>query len=256
MPSSLDHVERDVEADEERHGGREGAVALGLGLGVLAPVEVVAAARIVGGVFERALGDGGEAEAGRAHQRLLGPGDDDVDPPLVLAQLGRAEARDGVDGEDRVVRAGDLGDRGDVVHDAGRGLAQRGEDDLDAVVLAQEAVDLGGVEALAPAGLVADGLRAERVGELDPALAELAGGAGEHGGAGRTRLAAADSMPPDPLAAKASTGFSVWKTWAASPAPARRARRTPGRGGRASARPSPATPQAERASARRSSGTA
>src|SRR5215210_9337759 len=38
-----DHVERDVEAEEQRHGGREGAVALGLRLGRLAPVEVVAA---------------------------------------------------------------------------------------------------------------------------------------------------------------------------------------------------------------------
>ena len=48
-----DHVERDVEAEEQRHGGREGRVALALGLEVLAPVEVVAAAGLLRGVVER-----------------------------------------------------------------------------------------------------------------------------------------------------------------------------------------------------------
>src|SRR5215210_721946 len=50
----LDHVERDVETEEERHGRREGAVALGLRLGRLAPVEEVAAAGVRLGVLERA----------------------------------------------------------------------------------------------------------------------------------------------------------------------------------------------------------
>ena len=44
QPLLEDHVERDVEAEEQRHGGREGGVARALGLEVLAPVEVVAAA--------------------------------------------------------------------------------------------------------------------------------------------------------------------------------------------------------------------
>src|SRR4051795_3903378 len=87
QPLLLDHVERDVEAEEQRHRGRERGVARALGLEVLAPVEVVAAPgplrRVVGG----ALGDAREPESGRAHQRLLGAGDDDVDAPLVLAQL-------------------------------------------------------------------------------------------------------------------------------------------------------------------------
>ena len=180
----LDHVERDVEAEEQADGRRERAVALALALRGLAPVEEVAAGRDLGSVVERALADGGEAEAGRAHQRLLRAGDDDVDAPGVLAQLGRAEAGDGVDDEDGAVALGDLGDRLDVVDDAGRGLAQRGEDDLDPVVLGQQPVDLGRVQPLAPAGLVADGLAAVGVAELDPALAELAGGAGQHGLAG------------------------------------------------------------------------
>ena len=73
--------------------------------------------------------------------------------------------------------AHDLGDRADVVHDARRGLAQRGEDDLDAGVLGQQPVEVGGVEADAPAGLVADEVGAVGLAQLDPALAELAGGA-------------------------------------------------------------------------------
>jgi hypothetical protein len=86
------------------------------------------------------------------------------------------------------VAARHLGDGGHVVHDAGRGFAQRGEDDLDAVVLGQEAVDLGGLQALTPARLVADGLPAVGLAQLDPALAELAGRAGQHGHAGANEV--------------------------------------------------------------------
>ena len=93
----LDQAERDVEPEEQRHGGRERARALALALGGAAPVEVVAAFAALRRVLERALGDRREGEPGRAHQRLLRAGDDDVDAPLVLAQLGGAEARHGVD---------------------------------------------------------------------------------------------------------------------------------------------------------------
>jgi hypothetical protein len=74
----------------------------------------------------------------------------------------------------------DLGDRLDVVDDAGARLGERGEGDVDLGVLREQAVELGGVEALAPARLVADDVAAVGVGELDPALAELAGRGGEH----------------------------------------------------------------------------
>jgi len=70
------------------------------------------------------------------------------------------------------------------VDDAGRGLAERGEDDVDVGVLLEQAVDLVRVEPPAPAGLVADRARAVGVGELDPALAELARRAGDHRVAG------------------------------------------------------------------------
>ena len=143
--------------------------------GAAAPVEVVAAGGLGGGLLQRALGDRREREPRRRHQRLLRAGDDDVDAPVVLVQPRGAEARDGVDGEQRAVAAHDLGDRLHVVDDPGRGLAERAEDDLDARVLLQRAVDLGGVDPHAPARLVADELGAVGLAELDPALAELAG---------------------------------------------------------------------------------
>src|SRR5215212_4689571 len=81
----LDEVEGDVERHEQGDGRRERAVRriLALTLGGLAPVEVVAAAGLRGGGVKRALGHRREAEPGRAHERLLGPGHDDVDAPLV-----------------------------------------------------------------------------------------------------------------------------------------------------------------------------
>ena len=175
----LDHAERDVEPEEQRHRGRERARALALALRGAAPVEVVAAAAAGLGVLERALGDARERQPGRAHQRLLRAGHHDVDAPLVLPQLGGAEAGDGVEGEDRAVPGGDLGDRLDVVHDAGRGLAQRREHDLD-VLVTQQPVDLRRVEPLAPARLVAHEIGAVGLAELDPALAELARRARQH----------------------------------------------------------------------------
>ena len=112
----------------------------------------------------------------------------DVDAPLVLADVDRGEARDGVDREHRAVGAHDLGDRLDVVDDAGRGLAQRGEHEVDVGLGGEQAVDLGRVEAAAPARLVARRAGAVGLGELDPALAELARRACEH------RVARADEV--------------------------------------------------------------
>ena len=74
---------------------------------------------------------------------------------------------------------GHLGDRLDVVDDAGGGLAERRERDLDALVLGQQPVDRGRIQARAPARLVADLVGAVGLAEPDPALAELAGGAHE-----------------------------------------------------------------------------
>ena len=175
----LDQAERDVEPEEQRHGGRERARALALALGGLAPVEVEAAAGRASAYSSARADTDANASPGGHIERLLRAGDDDVDAPVVLAQLGRAEARDGVDGEDDAVALGHLGDRLDVVDDAGGGLAERRERDLDALVLGQQAVDRGRIQARAPARLVAHLVGAVRLTEADPALAELAGGAHE-----------------------------------------------------------------------------
>ena len=82
------------------------------------------------GCFERARRNRVEADAGRQHQALLRAADGDVDAPFVVAQIGRAEAGDRVDEEerrmvrrvDRLAHGGDVGEgtgRGLVVHDAG-----------------------------------------------------------------------------------------------------------------------------------------
>ena len=82
---------------------------------------------------ERGLGDGGEAEAGRRHERLLRAGDDDVEAPRVgLARHG-AEARDRVDDDERARLLRDRRERLHVGDDAGRGL---GLDDPDRLRLA------------------------------------------------------------------------------------------------------------------------
>ena len=252
-----DQVERDVEPEDERHRRGERAVALALAGGGPRPVEVVAPAGSSGGELERARRHGGEREPGRAHQRLLGSGDDDVDPPRVLAQLGRAEPADRVDDEHGAAGAGDLGDRLDVVHDTGRGLAQRREDDLDARLGGQLGVDRGGIQALAPAGLVAMQLGPVGLAQLDPALAELARGARQHV-APRPREVGDRGLHRARAAGREGRArrWSPERRPAAWPAPARRPPRRPVRGGRASAWPSPGRRRAARAWARRSSGTA
>ena len=218
--------------------GRERRVALALGLGRLAPVEVVAAAR---DAPRRSPAPSARPtrtpRPGRDHQRLLRAGDDDVDAPLVLLELGRAEAGDGVDGEQRAVLVDDLGDRLDVVDDARRGLAQRGEHDLDAVVLGQQAVELGRVEALAPARLVARPGRPRRRSlssiQRSPNLPAAAtpapwcpGGRGS-----RRRSPSRPSRWPRTSARRWTSG----RPSAACRGRARRAPRTRVRGGRASA---------------------
>ncbi len=210
----LDHVERDVEAQEQRHGRRERAVALALALGGLVPVEVVAAVGLLGGVVERALADatrsrgraGTSAPSGSRRRRRRCP---------TSSWRSSAAPRPETASTTRMApwRLATSAIAGDVVDDAGRGLAQRREDDLDAVVLGQQPVDLARVQPLAPAGLVADGLAAVGLAQLDPALAELAGRARQHrlagadevggGGVHRARAAGARSV---------RTSLDVWKT--------------------------------------------
>ena len=136
-----------------------------------APVEVEAA-RLRQPVPE-AVGDARHREPGRAHQRLLRAGEDDVDAPRVGLERDRAERRDRVDDEHRVA------DRGlqrlHVGDDAGRGLGLGAEDDAGAA-LGDCRADLVGGRHLAP--VVREPLHVEAVllADRDPALAERAGG--------------------------------------------------------------------------------
>ena len=91
--------ERDVEPGDERHRRRERRVELCLRLARPLPVEVEARRRAGGG--ERGLRDGAQAEAGRRHQRLLRARDDDVETPRVRLAAHGAEARHGVDDDER-----------------------------------------------------------------------------------------------------------------------------------------------------------
>ena len=94
------------------------------------------------------------------------------------------------------------------MHDAGRGLRQRGEHDLDAGVLAQQPVDLGGVQALAPARLVADLPAPQASPSSIQRSPNLPAAQASTWSPGRTRLATADSIAPEPLAANASTSLA------------------------------------------------
>src|SRR5699024_2013797 len=77
-----------------------------------------------------------EGKAGRQHHALLGAGYRNVDPPVVVAVVGRAEGGDGVDLQQRRMagRVDRLPQGGDVRGDAGGGLVVHRADRLDAVV--------------------------------------------------------------------------------------------------------------------------
>ena len=240
-----EHPERDIEAAQERDRRREGGVEVVLRLLRRRPVEVERPRRHP---RPRALGDRGEREPGRAHQRLLGAGEHDVDPPGLRLERDGAERRDRIDDERRV--ADGLPERAHVGDDAGRGVGLLAEDDVDAA-LAHRGTDLVGVGLLAPG--VAHGLNVEAVplADRDPALAEravaddrdaVAGRAEvEHRGLHRARAGGAEDehvvRRPDDVAQLVR-------------ARARRSRGSRRRGGGRSARPSRRAPPAGPASGR------
>ena len=215
----LDHAERHVERPDERDGRRERAVGrvLALALQGPLPVEVVVArpapAR-VGGDLERALRDRGEREAGRRHERLLRAGHDHVDAPLVGREVDHAEAGDRVEDAHGAVLGGDLGQRADVVQDAGRRLGLGREERLHlSPALGQRPLDLGRIDLLAPLELEVDRLGAVGVAQLGPALPELPAG-GDH--ARRRRARSGSRRPtrarPCRMRRTISTSFCVWNT--------------------------------------------
>src|SRR5207344_2284163 len=78
----------------------------------------------------RLLRDRDERETRWAHERLLRSRDDDVDAPRIGLERNSAEARHGVDDDDRARVAGNPCERLDVRHDTGRGLGVHDDDDF------------------------------------------------------------------------------------------------------------------------------
>ncbi len=186
-----DQAERDVERAPERDRRGEGAVGRVLSLAVRRPrpVEVVAAPGLLGGQLQRPRVGRGEPKAGRAHQRLLRARHDHVHPPLVLRQVDRAQARDRVDGDDRAVVVGDLGQRPHVVDDAGRGLGLGREHGLRRLRHAGERrLEPLRSDRLAPFDVQVGHLAAVGLAQLEPALAELARGGDRDAVAGRDQV--------------------------------------------------------------------
>ena len=165
-------LERDVEPGHERDGQRDRRVERLLRLARPLPVEVEARRRP--GRGQRRLGDGGEAEARRRHERLLRAGDDDVEAPRVGLAGDGAEARDRVDDDERSRLLRDGRERTHVGDDSGRGLGLHDPDRLR-LLLAQARAEVVGVGRLAPGVAEHVHVRAERGRHRDPALAEAPG---------------------------------------------------------------------------------
>src|SRR5215208_4161252 len=129
----VQHAERDLQALQQVGRGRVGEIALFIRGDHLVPgPERPRQLRLLRG-RERLVGDRVEGQARRQHQPLLRAADRDVDAPLVVAVVDRAERRDRIDEEQRrmsglVDRAADRGDAGG---DAGRGLVVDDRDGLD-----------------------------------------------------------------------------------------------------------------------------
>src|SRR5207249_8724877 len=119
---------------------------------------------------------------------LLRPRHDQVDAPGVHRKVGDAEARYRVDDEDRVVLPGDRRVGADVVQYAGGGLAVLDEHGLRFGMALQRLGDTSGVDGLPERRPQVDRLEAVRAGEVEPAVAELAGADDDHAVAGRERV--------------------------------------------------------------------
>ena len=178
-------AERDVERDDQRDGGREGGVELLLRRPRPLPVEVEARQRRAPDLLPGGRGDGRGREPRRRHQRLLRARDDDVEAPLVHLQRHRAEARDGVDDDERAGILRDRRERLDVGDDAGRRLRVDEEDERDGVDRVELGPEIVGRRRLAPRVAELLDLAAVRARHRDPALAERAGRDGQHALAGR-----------------------------------------------------------------------
>jgi hypothetical protein len=166
-------AKRDVECGDERDRRRERRVELRLRRARALPVEVEPRRRPRRCV--RRLRHRTRPEARRRHQCLLRAGDDDVQTPRIRLARDCAEARDGVDDDERaaVLRRG--GDRLHVRDDAGRGLGLHDPDRLR-LTLAQPRTHVVGVGRLTPRVAQVVDVGPVRRGHRRPALAEATRG--------------------------------------------------------------------------------
>ncbi len=116
-----------------------------------------------------------ERQARRQHQRLLRADAEDVDAPRVRPAFHRADARDPVHGEHGVRLRHGPADLLDGVAGAGRGLAQSSHHASRVGMLLQGAGDPLGIDRLTPLDVEHDGVDAERLANVPPALGEVAG---------------------------------------------------------------------------------
>ena len=170
-----EHAQRHVERGDDRDGGRERRrSALERRLRAR-PVEVVAGERRPRGALPGGLRDDSEREARRRHERLLRPGHDDVEAPRVRLQRHRAEARDGVDDDERAGLARDARERLDVGDDACGRLGMHEHCELSPRLLEPRAQVLG-TRRLSPCVAKLLDVCAVRGRERRPAVAERTGG--------------------------------------------------------------------------------
>ena len=137
-PLVEEQTERDIEADDDRDRGRERRIERLLRVPRRAPSRSSSAdARASSTAAQASAETETVARPGRRHQRLLRARDHRVEAPGVGLERNGAEARDGVDDDERACLLGGGGEALDVCDHAGRGLRVRHEDDLGAAELAQ-----------------------------------------------------------------------------------------------------------------------
>ncbi len=175
QPFGLEQPQRFPQSDDDRHRRREAHLVLRHVLQLVREIEVELRQGRALGLPPGLLVERAEPEAGRQHQPLLRTGHHDIDVPGVHRQIGDAETRDRVDDQDRVVLPRDGGVGSDVVQHAGRGLAVLDEHGLHVGVALERLGDAARVDGLPERSAQVDHVEAVRLGEIEPAVAELPG---------------------------------------------------------------------------------
>src|SRR3954469_12251202 len=168
------HGQRLVQALHQRDGRRPGRLVLALAVALAANVEVEPGqvGRLV--QLPRLLGGGEEGDPGRQPQRLVPRAEQHVDTPGVHGQRHRAQRTDGVHHQNRARPGRHLRQLLHRMVDAGGALVGLNVDRLGAGVVAERLLHRGRFHRLSPVDVEIDRLHAVGLGQLPPALAELA----------------------------------------------------------------------------------